>query len=132
VNKAEVGELLIAVAAIDNRKISQQMVDGWADILRGIPLDVALEAHRMARKSDSVGYLEPKHIIGYSREAAFALDRQKPKEVTPQISGDPMPSCKTHAKAILTCDPCCHRLYKFSEQYGFNRIHEFAKAEIYA
>lgn len=131
-NKKETGELLIAVSAIDNRKITQQMIDGWADILRAIPFDVALEAHRMARKNDSVGYLEPKHIISFAKEAAFALDRLKPKPEVVEVQGDRMPNCKTHSKPILTCNACCHRLYKFSAEYGFDRIHQFAKAEIYA
>ena len=131
-NKTEVGELLIAVSAIDNRKITQQMVDGWTDILRHIPLDIALEAHKMARKSESVGYLEPKHIIGFAKEAAFALDRNKPKAKVEVEHGDPMPNCRDHNKAILTCNICCHRLFKYSEAQGFERIHAFAKAEIYA
>ena len=131
-NKTETAELLIAVAAIDNRKITQQMVDAWTEILRHVPLDIALEAHRMARKSDSVQYLEPKHIISFAKEAAFALDRNKPKPETKVEHGDPMPTCKDHNKPILGCDPCCHRLYKYSQSHGFERIHSFAKAEIYA
>jgi hypothetical protein len=130
-NKAETGQLLLAVSAIDNRKITQETLDGWYDILKHIPLDVALEAHRMARKSESVGYLEPKHIVSFAKEAAFALDRATPKPKEAPIEGDPMPICKDHNKPILTCDPCCHRLFKFSEAHGFERIHAFAKAEIY-
>ena len=131
-NKAETGELLVAVAAIDNRKITQQMIDGWAEILKHIPYDVALEAHRMARKSDQVQYLEPKHIISFAKEAAFALDRLKPKAAEPEVKGDPQPTCRTHSKPIMSCDPCCHRLHKFVEQYGESRLLQFAKAEIYA
>jgi hypothetical protein len=131
-NKTEIGELLIAVSAIDNRKITQPMVDGWTDILRHVPLDIALEAHRMARKSESVTYLEPKHIIAFAKEAAFALDRAKPKPKQEVEHGDPMPNCRDHSKPILTCDPCCHKLYKQSQSFGFEGLHKFAKAEIYA
>jgi hypothetical protein len=130
-NKTEIGELLLAVSAIDNRKITQQTVDGWTDILRHVPLDIALEAHRMARKNEAVGYLEPKHIISFAKEAAYALDRNKPKAKEETINGDPMPKCRDHHKPILTCDPCCHRLYKYSQAQGFDRIQAFAKAEIY-
>jgi hypothetical protein len=131
-NKTEIGELLLAVSAIDNRKITQQTVDGWTDILRHIPLDIALEAHRMARKNESIGYLEPKHIISFAKEAAYALDRNKPKVKEETRQGDPMPKCKDHDKPILECDPCCHRLNKYSQAKGFERIYAFAKAEIYA
>jgi hypothetical protein len=130
-NKNECRELLTAIAAVDNRKVSQETLDIWFDILRNIPLDIALEAHKMARKSESVGYLEPKHIVSFAREAAFALDRNKPKAKEETLQGDPMPKCRDHHKAILTCDPCCHRLYKYSQAQGYERIHAFAKAEIY-
>jgi hypothetical protein len=132
VNKDETKELLIAVAAIDNRKLSQEMLDGWAEILKHIPLDVALEAHRMARKSESVSYLEPKHIVSFAKEAAFALDRQKPKPKPEIERGDPQPVCRAHSKPILSCDPCCHRLHKFVEAQGEGDLLRFAKAEIYA
>lgn len=132
-NKSEIGQLLVAVSAIDNRKITQQMVDGWTDILRHVPLDIALEAHRLARKNESVGYLEPKHIIAFAKEAAFALDRNKPKAKTePEHAGVPQPTCRSHNKPILSCNPCCHRIYKFKEAHGLEGLHAFAKAEIYA
>ena len=130
-NKIECRELLAEISAVDNRKVSQEMLNVWAEILKHIPLEIALEAHKMARKSDAVQYLEPKHIISFAKEAAFALDRLKPKPAPETFNGDPMPTCKAHSKPILTCDPCCHRLYKFSAEYGFDRIHQFAKAEIY-
>ena len=130
-NKAEIGELLIAVAAIDNRKITQQTVDGWADILRNIPLDIALEAHRMARKSEAVGYLEPKHIISYAREAAFALDRNKPKPVEGEFVKVPQPTCRAHNLPILSCRACC-KLMNEQMQREPNSLLSFAKANIYA
>ena len=130
-NKTEIGELLLAVSAIDNRKITQQTVDGWTDILRHIPLDIALEAHRMARKNESIGYLEPKHIISFAKEAAYALDRAKPKVEEKPLASFPMPKCRDHGKGILSCDPCAARIYKFTQEHGFDRVHEWAKAEIY-
>jgi len=130
-NKAETGQLLIAVAAVDNRKITQPMVDVWTDILRHIPLDIALEAHRMARKSESVGYLEPKHIVGFAKEAAFALDRQKPKQEPPVYKFAPQPTCRAHNKKILSCDPCCHAMSK-QRHLNDNQLLLWAKENIYA
>lgn len=130
-NKAETGELLVAIAAIDNRKITQQVVDGWAEILRHIPLDVALEAHRMARKNESIGYLEPKHIIGFAKEAAFALDRQKPKEEPAPYMIVPQPTCRRHNKKILSCDPCCHEMSK-QRHLTDAQLLLWAKQNIYA
>lgn len=130
-NKTEIGELLLAVSAIDNRKITQQMVDGWTEILRHVPLDIALEAHRMARKNEAVGYLEPKHIISFAKEAAYALDRAKPKVEEKPAARFPMPNCRAHGVGILSCDPCADKIYRFTKEHGFDRAHDWAKAEIY-
>jgi hypothetical protein len=130
-NKIECRELLSEIAAVDNRKVTQEMLDVWAEIVKHIPLDIALEAHKMARKSEAVNYLEPKHIVSFAKEAAYALDRSKPKAKEEYKQGDPMPKCRDHNKPILTCDPCCHRMFKYSQAQGYERIHAFAKAEIY-
>jgi hypothetical protein len=130
-NKAETKTLLDAVSAIDNRKITQPLLDGWYDILKQIPIDIALEAHRMARKNESIAYLEPKHIVSYAREAAFALDRDKPKPKEEVKRGDPMPNCQ-HDKPIFDCKPCCRTLASYLDQNGFEGIHTFAKAKVYA
>jgi len=130
-NKIECRELLSEIAAVDNRKVTQEMLDVWAEIVKHIPLDIALEAHKMARKSEAVNYLEPKHIVSFAKEAAYALDRIKPKAKEEYKQGDPMPKCRDHNKPILTCDPCCHRMFKYSQAQGFDRIQAFAKAEIY-
>jgi hypothetical protein len=130
-NKAECKELLVAISAIDNRKITQETLDGWSDILRNIPLDVALEAHRMARKSEAVGYLEPKHIVSYAREAAFALDRDKPKPAEREYVKVPQPTCKAHGKLILECVACCRDLSKMNHLTEAGLL-AWAKQNIYA
>jgi len=130
-NKAETKTLLDAVSAIDNRKITQPLLDGWYDILKQIPIDIALEAHRLARKSESIAYLEPKHIFGFAKEAAYQLDRDKPKPQEEVKRGDPMPNCQ-HDKPIFDCKPCCRTLSQYLDQNGFEGIHNFAKAKVYA
>ena len=130
-NKAETKTLLDAVAAIDNRKITQPVLDGWYDILKQIPIEIALEAHRMARKNESIGYLEPKHIFGYAKEAAYQLDRDKPKEKEEVLRGDPMPACQ-HKLPIFDCKPCCRTLGQYLDTKGFDGIQAFAKAKVYA
>ena len=130
-NINETKALLTRIAAVDNRKLTADTLDAWHSIIGNIPLDIANEALRLAQSDASIKYLEPRHIVGWAKEAAFRLDRAKPKQEQPQ-HGDPMPTCKDHNKPILGCDPCCHRLYKYAQSHGFERIHSFAKAEIYA
>ena len=130
-NKIECRELLTEIAAVDNRKVSQETLDIWTDILKHIPLDIALEAHRMARKSESVGYLEPKHIVGFAREAAFALDRAKPKPAEKEFQKVDQPTCRDHQLPLLSCRPCCHAMSK-QRHLNDNQLLLWAKENIYA
>jgi hypothetical protein len=132
VNIIETKELLEEVSAIDGRKLTPETVAAWQGILSTIPLDIAKEAHRLARRDDRVSYLEPKHIFTWAKEAAFKLDREKPKVETTPVTYTPQPVCREHQKPILSCDPCCHRIYKYNELQGSQKLHEFAKREIYA
>jgi hypothetical protein len=127
----ETQELLQKIALVDNRKVTGDTVKAWHELIGGIPYDIATEAVKLAQQDPAVKYLEPRHVVGWSKEAAFRLDRSKPK-AEPQRTGDPMPSCRDHGKPILTCDPCAHRLYKFTEARGFEGLERFARAEIYA
>ena len=129
--RTETQDLLRQIAAVDNRKITNETIEAWHGIIGAIPFEIAKEALKLAQSDPSIKYLEPRNIVGWAKEAAFRLDRQKPK-VEEERVGSPQPKCKDHGKPILTCDPCCHRLYKFSAQHGYERIHAFAKAEIYA
>jgi hypothetical protein len=129
--KTETQQLLETIAAIDNRKITPATLDAWFEVVKHIPLEIALEAHLMARRAESVGYLEPKHIIAYSREAAYALDRAKPKPVEPQQPYNPQPKCRDHGKTILECGHCARRIWKYSEKATAEQTHQFAITEIY-
>jgi hypothetical protein len=130
-NMVETKSLLEEISAIDGRKLSPETVATWQGILGNMPLDVAREAHRLARRDDRVNYLEPRHIVSWAKEAAFKLDRENPKPQV-QVESKPMPYCKAHNKPILACDPCCHRLYKYKEVRGGDTLHDFALREIYA
>lgn len=129
-NMAETRTLLEEIAAIDNREVTPEVVAAWNSILGGIPFDVAQMAHRLARRDDRIRFLEPKNIVSWARDAAFKLDREKPKEEV-RIDVAPQPTCKAHNKKLLTCDPCCHRMWKYYEIRGVDTLLDFAKKEIY-
>ena len=129
--RTETQELLRQIAAVDNRKITNETIEAWHGIIGAIPFEIAKEALKLAQSDATIKYLEPRHIVGWAKEAAFRLDRQKPK-VEEERVGSPQPICKDHGKPILSCDPCCHRLYKYSEQSNGNGLLAFAKANIYA
>lgn len=131
-NMADTRTLLEEVAAIDNREVTPEVVAAWNSVIGTMPLDIAQMAHRLARRDDRIRYLEPKHIVSWAREAAFKLDKEKPKEDEPRVDVVPQPYCKEHNKRLLTCDPCCHRLYKYKEIRGLDTLLDFAKREIFA
>jgi hypothetical protein len=109
-NLTEVKQLLTEVAAIDNRKLSDQTADAWHSVLGFMPFDIAKEALHIARKDDRINWMEPKNIVSWAKEAAFKLDRAKPV-VIEQIKGSQQPLCAAHSALLLTCIPCCKQMY---------------------
>jgi hypothetical protein len=132
VNLNETKALLKEVAAIDNRKLSEEVAEAWQSILGFMPLEIAREALHLARKDDRVNWLEPKHIVSWAKEAAFKLDRATGNKPPPEHSFDPQPKCKEHNVLILMCAPCCKKLQEFEELNGQRGLQEFAKSEVYA
>jgi len=126
----ETKEILRLISLVDNRKVSPEVIEAWHGVIGAIPFDIAKEALKLAQQDASIKYLEPRHIVGWSKEAAFRLDRHKPKQQETTQS-EPMPRCKEHSKPILLCDPCCNKLYRYADSQGLSQSHAFAKAEIY-
>lgn len=130
----ETKQLLEEVAAIDNREITPEIVVAWHSILGGMSLEIAQEAHRLARRDDKIRWLEPKNIYSWAREAAYRLDREESAQLenpTPFTTA-PQPICKEHGKKIMSCDKCCERMYRYREARGDDTLLHFAKTEIYA
>lgn len=128
--RTETIEILRQITAVDNRKVTEDTIEAWHGIIGSIPFDIAKEALKLAQSDATIKYLEPRHIVGWAREAAFRLDRQKPKTEEQRV-GAPQPVCRQHGKSILACDPCAHRLYKYEQTHGTGAMLAFAKAEIY-
>jgi hypothetical protein len=131
-NITETKQLLQEVSVIDKRQVSPELIQAWQGILGHIPLDVAQEAHKLARRDSGIQYLEPKHIVVWAKEAAFKLDReqgkQKPQEV---LTGTPEPVCREHQARIMSCDPCASKLNKMSHLHDAALL-VWARENIYA
>ena len=130
-NITETQELLKHISAIDKRQINPETIQAWHAIVGHLSLEVALEAHKMARKDLSVNYLEPRHIIGWGKEAMSKLERLNPKPAEPEKPSTPEPLCKEHSKRITTCDPCCAKLAKLPITNA-EQLDRWAKENIYA
>lgn len=131
-NKVEVHKLLTEIAVIDKRQVTPELAEAWHGILGHIPLDVAQEAHRLARRDSAIQYLEPRHIVVWAKEAAFKLDREQGKAKEAEVKlGDPEPRCREHESKILSCDVCCSRISKMAHLHDAALL-LWAKDNIYA
>jgi hypothetical protein len=130
-NLTETQTLLREISAVDKRQVDQATTQMWFQILGHIPLDIAREAHILARKDDRIPYLEPKHIVAWAREAAFKLDRREKKQEEAPVAVAKEPTCKDHNKKIMSCGPCCRRMAEMSH-LNDPQLLLWAKENIYA
>jgi hypothetical protein len=84
-NISETSKILDKVSAIDNRKVTPQTLEAWHDIIGRVPFDIATEALKLAQQDASVKYLEPRHIMGWVREATTA--RGQARDTATQVQG---------------------------------------------
>jgi hypothetical protein len=129
-NKTETKKILDIISAIDNRKLDEGVALAWHAVLNHIPLDIAKQAHILARRDERVNYLEPRHIVSWAKEAAFKLDRQKAQPEQEPTHRDEEPVCKAHNKTLLTCKHCCHKLQEMSHLSNADLL-AWAKAHVY-
>lgn len=107
-NKIETKSLLDAIAAVDNRKVTPEVIEVWHGIIGFMSFDLAKEALKLAQTDSSIRWMEPRHIVAWSKEASFRMSRDLPVDVT-QPAGVPAPKCK-HGKSLPMCVPCCKEL----------------------
>lgn len=108
-NKIETKTIVDCVAAIDNRKITPEIIEVWHGIIGSLRFDVAEEALRLAQSDPQIKYLEPRHIVGWAKEAAFRLDRNQMPDDLKATESVPPPKCK-HGTSLPLCLPCCREL----------------------
>jgi hypothetical protein len=104
--KTECAALLREIAAVDNRTLSQETLQAWYSVIGYLPYETALKALHAARKDERVTWLEPKHIVAFSKEDRLARqDDDYLKEMSEAVF-EPVPYC-VHGEVIAMCLPCC-------------------------
>lgn len=106
--KTETKQLLDSISAVDNRSVTLEAIEVWHEILKNLNFETAKEGLRLAQQDPSIRYLEPRHIISWSKEASFRMNREMPEDLLITAS-DPAPVCE-HNKVLLLCLPCCRNL----------------------
>ena len=130
-NKAEVKLLLADVAAIDNRRVTEETVTAWTAVLGHLSLPVAQRALVMARQDEKVDYLEPKHIVARARDARMAIDRgPEARAEEAKWRSDPEPVCVPHGLRITKCVPCVALLVKHTDGMSIDARHRWAMQNI--
>jgi len=130
-NKAEVKLLLADVAAIDNRRVSEETVTAWYAVLGHLSLPVAQRALVMARQDEKIEYLEPKHIVSRARDARMAIDRSPGALAEEALwRSDPEPVCVPHDTRITKCGHCVGLLMKHTEGMSIDARHRWAMQNI--
>jgi hypothetical protein len=127
----ETKEIIRQVALVDNRKVSTDTIEAWHNIIGRIPFDIAQEALKLAQQDASIKYLEPRHIVAWAKEAAFRLDRHKPKAPQQEFVKVEQPNCRAHGLPVLSCRPCCREMSKHDDLTP-PALLAWAKQNIYA
>ena len=114
-DKVEVAKLLTNISAIDNRQVDEARVEAWFPIVKDYNYQDALEALPVFFQKSSE-YLSPRGLIVEikivkEQRALNAEQAQRQLELS-DTTGVPQPLCIEHNLKILSCDPCCRRLYE--------------------
>ena len=131
-NKAEVKLLLADVAAIDNRRVTDETVTAWHAVLGHLTLPVAQKALILARQDEKVEYLEPRHIVARGRDARMAMDAESRSRSKEEASwrSDPEPVCLPHDIRITKCESCIALLVKHTAGMTNDQRHRWSNEHI--
>jgi hypothetical protein len=133
-NQLEVTALLTLVSTLDQRKISNDVIESWSSLLAEVkPYHAreAVEAH-FREKPDT--YLNVGHVVKGAkvfaeRDAQHALSAERGMDES-QWRSDPQPICRDHNLPITRCDDCC---YVLSEKWFWSadERHTWALKNVY-
>ena len=111
--KGELKDLMEYLSAIDNRQLTTEKMRGWFDIIGYLDYAVARQSVIEAQRDPAITYVEPKHIIAYSRKVKEDLKTEQRRTHAVQSDtkvriSSKMPKC-SHGIGLLTCDDCCRQ-----------------------
>ena len=99
----------------DNRKISEDKILAWHQLIGHLDFDVAREAAAMAKQDLAIDWVEPKHILAKARVISERRQADARREATlnrsERVLGSPIPICE-HGEKLVFCSPCCVALAK--------------------
>jgi hypothetical protein len=134
VDKLQVKALLTLVSTLDQRKISDDVVESWASLLADVKPQHAREAVEEHFREKPDTYLNVGHVVkGAKRFAERDAEKLLMLERGSDESGwrsDPQPVCREHEMPITSCYPCCDVLAE-KQFWGVDERHSWAVANLY-
>lgn len=134
-NRLETEALLAFISTLDQRLVSEDVVESWHRFLESVPPIAAKQAveDHFATKPDT--YIKVGHVLQGAkkyteRQAELSISKQRELEES-EWSGDPQPVCSAHSKKILECDACCDVLFWQVGHWARDERHDWAVANIY-
>jgi len=134
VDKLQVTALLTLVSTLDQRIVSDSLVESWAGFLADVRPQHAREAVEEHFREKPDTYLNVGHVVKGAKRFA-ERDAEKVLALTRGMDesgwrSDPQPVCREHDTLITHCYPCCDVLAE-KEFWSVDERHRWAVANVY-
>jgi hypothetical protein len=134
VNKTDTERLVRKAAVLDNRHVNDAVIDAWHELVGHLSYEVGERSLRIARQDPNIAYLEPKHLLGKSRDAIVELNTERAKaaqHLEDEGPSDPEPRCRAHVQRITSCLECCQKLFRSTQFMRATEAHAWAVENLY-
>lgn len=131
----ETKALLTLVSTLDQRIVSEDVVDAWSALLIDISPVFAYEAVEEHFRNNPEKYLNVGHVVAGAKRAKLKADEQLVSEARQleeaDWKSDPQPICEAHSLRILECLDCCDLIFAQADYMQPDDRHSWAMAHVY-
>ena len=133
-DRLETQALLTFVSTLDQRKMSEDVIDSWWRLLASVEPWHARQAVEDHFRNHPDKYLSVGHVVAGAKkvreaeaEKVLSLDR---RSVEDSWVGEAPPLCKPHSVPVHKCDSCCADLAaRVGDRSGYE-LHAWAAANV--
>ena len=123
------------MSTLDQRKISEDVVEAWAGMLKDVAPVYATEAVEEHFRQKPDVYLNVGHVVAGAKRAKLKADEQLVSEARQleeaDWKADPQPVCEEHGLRILECLDCCSLIFSQVDYMQPDDRHSWAMAHVY-
>ena len=134
-DRSQAKALLTLVSTLDQRKISDDVVEAWASVLKDIAPVYATEAVEEHFREKPDTYLNVGHVVAGAKRAALRDGQRLVSEAREleeaNWKADPQPICEAHNLRILECLDCCSLIFAQADYMQIDDRHSWAMAHVY-